>query len=77
VPSPNPQLASLDGRHPAARQPRGERGLSQERLAELAQVHREYLGGIETARRTPSFKDLFPLARALGVSLAQMFETVG
>ena len=56
---------------------RGDRGLSQERLAELASMHRTYLGGIETARRTPSFKDLFRLARALGVSLAQMFETVG
>ena len=51
---------------------RGERGLSQERLAELAQMHRTYLGGIETARRNPSFKNLFRLARALGVSLCQM-----
>jgi transcriptional regulator with XRE-family HTH domain len=55
---------------------RGERGLSQERLAELAQMHRTYLGGIETARRNPSFKNLFRLARALGVSLSQLFETV-
>jgi transcriptional regulator with XRE-family HTH domain len=64
-------------RHPAARQPRAERGLSQERLAELAQMHRTYLGGIETARRNLSFKNLFRLARALGVSLADLFETVG
>ena len=56
---------------------RGERGLSQERLAELAQMHRTYLGGIETARRNPSFKNLFRLARALGVSLSELFETVG
>ena len=54
---------------------RGERGLSQERLAELAQMHRMYLGGIETARRNLSFKNLFRLA--LGVSLADLFETVG
>ena len=65
---------SLDA---AARQPRAERGLSQERLAELAQMHRTYLGGIETARRNLSFKNLFRLARALGVSLADLFETVG
>src|ERR1035441_4398 len=56
---------------------RGERGLSQERLAELAQMHRTYLGGIETARRNPSFKNLFRLARALGVSLSELFEGVG
>ena len=55
---------------------RGERGLSQERLAELAQMHRTYLGGIETARRNPSFKSLFRLARALAVSLSQLFDTV-
>jgi DNA-binding XRE family transcriptional regulator len=55
---------------------RGERGLSQERLAELAQMHRTYLGGIETARRNPSFKNLYRLARALGVSLSELFETV-
>ena len=61
----------------AAGQRRGERGLSQERLVELAGIHRTYLRGIETARRNPSYKDLFRLARALGVSLAQMFETVG
>ena len=56
---------------------RSERGLSQERLAELAQMHRTYLGGIETARRNLSFKNLFRLARALGVSLADLFETIG
>jgi transcriptional regulator with XRE-family HTH domain len=42
----------------------------------LAQMHRTYLGGIETARRNPSFKSLFRLARALGVSLSQLFDTV-
>jgi transcriptional regulator with XRE-family HTH domain len=56
---------------------RAERGYSQERLAELASMHRTYLGGIETARRNPSFKNLFRLARALGVSLSQLFDTVG
>jgi transcriptional regulator with XRE-family HTH domain len=39
-------------------------------------MHRTYLGGIETARRNLSFKNLFRLARALGVSLADLFETV-
>jgi transcriptional regulator with XRE-family HTH domain len=40
-------------------------------------MHRTYLGGIETARRNLSFKNLFRLARALGASLADLFETVG
>ena len=79
MPSPKAQLASLVGATATQRatgQPRGERGLSQERLAELAQMHRTYLGGIETARRNPSFKNLYRLARALGVSLSELFETV-
>jgi hypothetical protein len=39
-------------------------------------MHRTYCGEIETARRNPSFKNLFRLARALGVSLCQMSKTV-
>jgi transcriptional regulator with XRE-family HTH domain len=40
-------------------------------------MHRTYCGEIETARRNPSFKNLFRLARALGVSLSELFDTVG
>ena len=42
----------------------------------MAGIHRTYSGGIETARRNPSFINLLRLARALGVSLSQLFETV-
>jgi len=35
---------------------RNEKGWSQERLAEEAQMHRTYLGGIEVARRNPSLR---------------------
>src|ERR1039458_5656279 len=43
----------------------------------MAGIYRAYSGGIETARRNPSYKNLFRLARALGVSLSQLFETLG
>jgi transcriptional regulator with XRE-family HTH domain len=53
---------------------RAARGWSQERLAEEAGIHRTYLGGIETARRNPSLRNLIRLARALGVPIADLFE---
>jgi transcriptional regulator with XRE-family HTH domain len=56
---------------------RATKGWSQERLAEEAGIHRTYLGGIETARRNPSLRNLIRLARALGVSIAALFEERG
>jgi transcriptional regulator with XRE-family HTH domain len=52
---------------------RHEKGWSQERLAEEAQLHRTYLGGIETARRNPSLRNLIRIARALGVAVRELF----
>jgi DNA-binding XRE family transcriptional regulator len=53
---------------------RAARGWSQERLAEEAGIHRTYLGGIETARRNPSLRNLIRIALALQVRMAQLFE---
>jgi transcriptional regulator with XRE-family HTH domain len=51
-----------------------EKGLSQERLAELCGMHRNYVGAIERAERTPSIVAADNLARALGTSLSNMFS---
>jgi len=48
--------------------------LSQEELAFKAKVHRTYLGGIERGERNPSLKNIAEIAKALGVSLGQLFE---
>ena len=50
-----------------------ESGLSQERLAELSGLHRNYIGAIERAERTPSIVSADRIARALGITLAGMF----
>lgn len=50
-----------------------EKGLSQERLGEMCGLHRNYIGAIERAERTPSIISADRLARALGTNLSKMF----
>jgi transcriptional regulator with XRE-family HTH domain len=54
---------------------RQDRGLSQERLAELAGVHRTYLSSLERGERNVSLDNIYAIAKALGVSPAELFES--
>jgi transcriptional regulator with XRE-family HTH domain len=51
-----------------------ENGLSQERLAELCGMHRNYVGAVERAERTPSIVAADQLARALGTTVSSIFS---
>jgi len=53
------------------------RNLSQEELAFKTSVHRTYLGGIERGERNPSLKNIAAIAKALNVTLAQLFSFDG
>jgi transcriptional regulator with XRE-family HTH domain len=54
---------------------RTERRLSQEALAGLAGIHRNYLGGIERRERNVGLDNLERLARALGVPVSELVAT--
>lgn len=50
------------------------KGLSQEDLADLAGLHRTYVGGIERGERNVAFLNIVKLAKALEVSLSDLMK---
>lgn len=64
-------LRAFGGRLRAARL---KRGLSQEKLAELANVHRNYIGMLERAERNPSLVNIKKIAKALKVKVGSLVE---
>ena len=55
---------------------RQERGLSQEKLAERADLHRTYINLVESGKRNISLKNIYRLSKALGVSVNELFENL-
>ena len=53
-----------------------ELGISQEELAERAELHRTYVSDVESGKRNPSLASIQRLARALDSSLGDVFSTV-
>lgn len=47
--------------------------LTQEGLAELSGLHWSYVSDVERGRRNPTYRVLRQLARALGVSVGDLF----
>ena len=56
------------------RKARLAKGLSQEDFAELANLHRTYVGSVERAERNVSIDNMERLAAAVGVSLPALLQ---
>lgn len=70
----SPKTGDLElGRKIAAR--REELGMSRKELAEVTHLSYPYIAQIETGYRLPSTKHQVPIAKALGMSLDELFST--
>lgn len=67
----DPNLIILGNRIRALRM---ERGLSQERLAELSDVHRNFIGFIERGERNVGIKTVIAIAQGMDIPPAAIFE---
>jgi transcriptional regulator with XRE-family HTH domain len=68
VPAADPRVVL--GKH--VRKLRLQKGLSQEKLAELANLHRNYVGGVERGERNVALLNIVALAHALRVKPAKL-----
>lgn len=71
------KIAIESARHRLARhirELRSQMGLSQESLADLAELHRTYVGSIERQERNVSLDNIERLAWALGVDVSELLK---
>lgn len=55
---------------------REQKGISQEKLGEIANLHRTYIGMIERAERNITLKNIDKIAKALDVEISTIFEYI-
>ena len=56
---------------------RNQRGLSQEKLAEISGCHPTYIGQIERGEKNATIESIEKISSALEISLATLFEKIG
>ena len=56
------------------KQIRKEQGISQEKLAEKSRLHRTYIWMIERGERNVTIENIEKVAKALGVSIQDLFS---
>jgi transcriptional regulator with XRE-family HTH domain len=60
----------------AVRRARNARKVSQEKLAELSEINRTYMGDVERGERNLALKNMSKIARALGLRLSQLLRAM-
>ena len=73
---PTPRPAVLRPLGAQLRRLRLDRQMTQETLAELASLNYKYIGRIELGKADPGADVLVRLARALGISVGELFDTI-
>lgn len=68
----NRQILQKFGRR--VREERDKKGISQERLGQLAGVHRTYIGMIERAEKNITLTNMQKIARALGMRVNDLVD---
>jgi transcriptional regulator with XRE-family HTH domain len=58
----------------AVRRLRRRKGISQEKLAELAGIHRTYMGDVERGTRNLALVNMTRIANALGLPLSELIR---
>ncbi len=53
---------------------RNKLGLTQEKLSEISGISSDYLSEIERGKRTPSFKRMDLIAKALNIEVYKLFK---
>jgi transcriptional regulator with XRE-family HTH domain len=71
--TPAPLLAAFGV---AVRQLRVNRGLTQERLAEAAGIHRTYIGDVERGLRNVSLVNIVRIAKALSIEASTLLAAM-
>ena len=56
---------------------RTQKGLSQEKLAELAGCHPTYIGQLERGEKNATLESVEKIASAMDISLAELFDKLG
>lgn len=58
------------------REARVKRGLSQEALADIANVHRTYIGMVERAEKNITLLNIQKLSKALKIDIKELFDGI-
>jgi transcriptional regulator with XRE-family HTH domain len=53
---------------------RKEKNLSQEKLAEIADLHRTYIGMIERGEKNITLKNIYKISQALQICVIKLFD---